>query len=237
MVARQRTVIQIAGAREGAALVATLGGQIREGRTHRRLSQDALGRLVGLSPARISGIEHGDGAGVPLGTWIALGIALRTPLAARLTKPLSPDALGPGDAAHLAMQEVILAYAAATRREGTFELPTRPADPSRSIDVCIRDERNHCLTVVEIWNDFRDLGSAGRSFKRKLAEAEALAVAIGSGRSYRVAGCWVIRPSAQNRGLIARYPHVFESLLPGSSAAWVQTLVGGTEPPGAPGLT
>ena len=81
-----------------------------------------------------------------------------------------------------------------------------------------------------------DVGAAARATNRKLAEAEQLAVAIGGDRPYRVAGCWIVRATRRNRELVARYPEVFASRFPGSSAGWVAALTRGTEPPREPGL-
>ena len=50
----------------------------------------------------------------------------------------------------------------ATGRPGTFELPTRPLDPSRSTDVGIRDDRHRCLIQAECWNTIADDMRAGR---------------------------------------------------------------------------
>ena len=138
-VVRRAAVIE--GAREAQALVATLGAAVRAARKARRWTLEALGRRVGVSRARLSQIERGDGAGTPLQTWIALGIALGRPLAAGFSKPLGEARL-PVDAGHLEMQEHLLRLARATGRPGNFELPTRPTDPARSTDVGLRDDRN-----------------------------------------------------------------------------------------------
>jgi hypothetical protein len=42
---------------------------------------------------------------------------------------------------------------------------------------------------------------------------------------------WVVRPSAANRRLLARYPEIFRSAFPGSSRAWVAALTTGAPPP------
>jgi hypothetical protein len=124
----------------------------------------------------------------------------------------------------------------------TFELATRPADPVRSADVGLRDDRRRLLVLVECWNTIGDVGAAARSSERKRAEAERLAVAIGPLRedatleSYRVRGCWVVRATARNRALVARYPEVFATRFPGSSAGWVRALTAASEPPEQPGL-
>lgn len=117
------------------------------------------------------------------------------------------------------------------RRAGyraTFELPTRPLDPSRSTDVGLRDDRSRLLILVECWNTFGDLGAAIRSTNRKRAEVAELANAVGGDRPYRVFSCWVVRDVERNRQLVARYPELFASKFTGSSMLWVRVL---TEPP------
>jgi len=88
-------------------------------------------------------------------------------------------ARAPVDAGHLAIQELLLRLARATGSDGRFELPTRPTDPARSIDVFIRDDQRRRMIVAEAWNTFGDVGAGARSFDRKLAAARDLAVAIG----------------------------------------------------------
>lgn len=113
---------------------------------------------------------------------------------------------------------------------------TRSSDPARSTDVGLRDDRRRRLTFVECWNTIGDLGAAARSSARKLAEAEAFAIASGGEHPHRVAGCWVVRATARNRDLVRRYPAVFAARFPGSSLAWVRALTHGTDPPAEPGL-
>jgi len=83
-----------------------------------------------------------------------------------------------------------------------------------------------CSSLVECWNTFSDLGAAVRSTNRKLAEAAELAFAVGGERPHRVAACWVVRDVERNRRLLARYPELFASRFPGSSALWVKALGG-----------
>jgi len=117
-----------------------------------------------------------------------------------------------------------------------FELPTRPAEPRHSADVCVRDPRPRVLIIQEAWNTFGDIGAATRSTNRKAAEAAELAVTIDDGPAYRVATVWIVRPSAANRALIGRYPEIFRSSFPGSSRSWANALRAGTSPPNEPGL-
>lgn len=212
-----------------------MGEGVRSGRKRLRLKQHELAAEVGLDATRISQIEAGRGHGVPLHTWVAMGVALERPLAISFTRPLG-ETREPVDAGHLGMQERLLALAGATGRKATFELTTRPSDPRHSIDVCVRDADHRVLIVQEAWNTFGDIGAATRSTNRKAAEAAELAAIVDDGPPYRVATVWVVRPTAANRTLISRYPQVFRSAFPGSSRAWVRALTRGSAPPVEPGL-
>ncbi|HEX7472795.1 MAG TPA: hypothetical protein VF323_06915, partial [Candidatus Limnocylindrales bacterium] len=92
------------------------------------------------------------------------------------------------------------------------------------------------LILVECWNTIGDLGAAARATSRKVAEAEELAVAAGGERPFIVRAVWVVRATAGNRALVARYPEVFAARFPGPSARWANALTAGTEPPAEPGL-
>lgn len=221
--------------RRTASVALSLGGSVRNGRRRFHLTQAALGERIAVDQTRISQIERGEGAGVPLELWVALGVALNMPLAIGFSRPLG-EMREPTDAGHLAMQERLLALARATGRRTTFELPTRPADPRRSIDVCVGDDPNRVLIINEAWNTFGDLGAAIRSTNRKAAETADLAAVVDDGPPYRVATVWVVRPTAANRALIARYPQIFRSAFPGSSRAWMRALTLGSAPPVEAGL-
>jgi hypothetical protein len=75
----------------------------------------------------------------------------------------------------------------------SFALPTRPANPSRSVDVGLRDDARRRLILLEAVNTVGDLGASVRSSSRKRAEAEALAATRRDGSGYRVFSCWVVR--------------------------------------------
>lgn len=125
----------------------------------------------------------------------------------------------------------MLGLAHATGRHGTFELPTRPLDPTRSTDVGIRDARHRVRILAECWNTFGDLGAAARGTHRKAAEAAA------TWPDDRIATVWVVRATAANRRLLARYPHILAASFPGSSRAWVRALARGDVAPSAePGI-
>jgi transcriptional regulator with XRE-family HTH domain len=235
MATLKRVHRRIVGDVEGQAIAATLGGQVAAGRKRLKISQEEFDRRVGVKASRISQIERGEGQGSPLGLWIAIGLALGRPLAVALSRPVDVDH-APADAGHLEIQEFLLRLARKAGRRATFELATRPNEPWRSTDVGVRDNRQRVLILEEAWNTFGDVGAARRATTRKVGEAEALALAIGGEGPYRVASVWVVRSSAANRALIARFPEVFASACPGSSQAWVRSLLEGTPPPSAAGL-
>jgi transcriptional regulator with XRE-family HTH domain len=212
-----------------------LGKAVRTGRRRLRLSQAELAARIGVHQSWISRIELGRGRGVPLEIWIAIGVALGQPFAAAFSRPLG-ETREPSDAGHLAMQERLLMLARETGRTAFFELPTRPTEPSRSIDVCVRDARNRVLIIEEAWNTFGDLGAAARSTARKRAEAADLAATTDNGPPYRVASVWVVRPSASNRNLLARFPGIFGVACPGPSRGWTRALTSTDAPPEEPGL-
>ena len=228
----KRTQDAIVGAREAQRLAAILGGEIRAARRRRRMTIDSLAARVGLRQARVGAIERGEGDGAPLRVWVALGLAVGRPVSIALSRDITID---PVDAGHLAIQELVMRLALANGLAATFELPTRAADPARSIDVGIRDDRRRTLIAIEIWNRLDDLGAAVRAHDRKMADGGAMAVAIAGGmQPYRVASCWIFRDTAANRRLVERFPAILSSRFPGSSLGWTRALTkGGPVPPDA----
>lgn len=199
------------------------------------MTQRALGARVGLGQARISDLGRGRGATAPMHTWIALGIAIGRPIAMSFSRDTEDEE--PRDAGHLVAQELVLGLARTHGRRADFELPTRPADPARSIDVAIRDDRARAIIIVEIWNRLTDVGAAVRATTRKVAEAEGAAVlAAHGGQPYRVATSWLLADTAANRRLVARFPEIIASRFPGSSVGWVRCLAEGRPPPAEPGI-
>jgi transcriptional regulator with XRE-family HTH domain len=231
---RRRTQPELEGDREARSIALSLGRVVRTARKRARMTQDTLGALVGLHRSRISEIERGEATGTPLVVWARLGIVLRRPISVAFSRDLEPPT--PADAGHLDGQESVLGLARRTGRPGRFELPTRPHDPTLSVDVCVRDDQDRTLILHEIWNRFDDLGRASRSSDRKVAEAAELAIGIGGGRPYRVALCWLLVDNAANRALLARYPEIFATRFPGSSRRWVEALTTGRPVPIEPGI-
>ena len=220
-------------ARRNQEQMARAGGELRASRKRRRLTQLQLGVMIGVSQSTISRMERGRGASLSVDVWQRAFLSVDRRLVLEAFRDPSQE---PADAGHLQIQELVLRLGRAAGYRTTFELPTRPADPLRSADVGLRHHAHRRLDLVECWNVIGDIGAAARSTARKLAEAEALAIASGNGQPYRVGGCWVVRATARNRQLVARYPEVFASRFPGSSIGWVRALATGTEPPAEPGL-
>ena len=137
---------------------------------------------------------------------------------------------------HLAMQELVLRAGRTAGYVARFELATRPAEPWRSTDVGLSDRRHRRLLLVECWNTVGDVGASARATERKRAEVEALAVTRWGDEPTAVGTVWVMRATARNRALVARYPEVFAARFPGSSIGWVRALLAGATPPDEPGL-
>ena len=229
---RRRTQDVLAGDLEATRAAATLGADMKHSRLRRRLTLGRLAERVGIGRSRLQELEAGRGASAPLRVWYALGIALDRPFAAGFSRDLSvpPE---PTDAGHLAAQEVVLRQSMSVGRTGFFELPTRPsARDSGSTDVGVRDDRHRVLILIEIWNRLTDLGSASRTTRRKRVEAGDLAAF----RGYRVASCWLLVDTAANRAIVRRYPALLRAEFPGSSSAWVRSLLDGALPPAEPGI-
>ena len=220
-------------ARRNQELLARLGEELRKSRRRRRWPQTTLAQRVGVVQSTVSQMERGRGGSLSIDAWQRAFLAVDRRLMLDASRDL--DA-GTTDAGHLRIQELVLQAGRRAGFSGTFELATRPADPARSADVGLRDDRRRLLVLVECWNTIGDVGAAARSTSRKLAEAAQLAVAIGGDRSHRVAGVWVIRATAANRALTSRYPEVFAVRFPGSSLAWLATLTDGAPPPQESGI-
>jgi transcriptional regulator with XRE-family HTH domain len=209
-----------------------MGGKLRSSRHRRRWTQAQLASVVGVVQSTVSDMELGRGGSLSLDVWQRAFAAVDRHLALAVDRdPLQE----PADVGHLRMQEIVLRVGRGAGH-GLFELQTRPADPSRSADVGLRDDRRRRLILVECWNTIGDVGAAVRSTERKRSEAAQLAIALGGERSYEVAACWVVRATARNRALVAQYPAVFAARFAGSSSRWAQALVAGTAPPRELGL-
>lgn len=213
--------------------LARMGTELRTSRRRRGLTQSALGNRIGVTQSTVSQVERGFGGTLSIDVWQRLFVGLGR----RLVIDAGRDPIRePVDAGHLRIQELVLRIGRAAGYQSLFELPTRPIDPSRSTDVCLRSDTMRRLLLIECWNTITDVGAASRSTNRKLADAANLAVAIGGENPHHVAGCWVVRATARNRQLLRRYPEVFAAKFPGSSEGWIRALTAGAAPPAEPGL-
>lgn len=220
-------------ARRNREQLAKAGADLREGRVRRALTQTQAGARAGIGRGVVSRIERGLGGSIAIDAWQRLALAVGRPLVIGVQRDVAGET---ADAGHLAMQELILRIGRLAGFDGRFELATRPAEPWRSIDVGLIHDRARMLLVVECWNTIGDVGAAARASTRKLAEASALAIARWGEGPTTVGLVWVVRATARNRAIVARYPEVFAARFPGSSAGWVATLTEGAPPPPQTGL-
>jgi transcriptional regulator with XRE-family HTH domain len=235
MAGTKRPAARIRGASFSSDAIAKLGREIRRSRDRRRLHQQTLADRVGISRALVAKMEAGRATGTPPEVWFALAVALDRYLKFEFARdPLHELA----DAGHADIQELVLRVAKPCGYRGGFELRTRATDPSRSIDAPLVSHQQRRLVIVECWNMFGDLGGAARSSQQKQLFGSEAAVVLGrDDEPYEVGLCWVVRDTKRNRELVARYQHIFDALLPGSSLAWVRALtVPGAPMPGRPGL-
>ena len=233
MAGRRRTQLSVEAERRNLEQLARLGADLRSARRARSLTQAALGQRAGVSRMSISRLERGRGGGLTLDAWQRAALAVGRPFVASLQRPLDGET---ADAGHLAIQELVLRLGRAAGYRGLVELPTKPSEPWRSIDVALCDEARRRLAVVECWNTIGDIGAAARTSSRKLVEASGLAAARWGQAPSEVGLVWVVRATARNRALVARYPEVFAARFPGSSLGWVRALMTGAPPPPEPGL-
>lgn len=185
-----------------------------------------------MAPSTVSTAERGGGASYTVRTWTRLARAVDVDLRAYLDQ--ASAAGQPRDIVHLRNQELVIRTAA---RGGWSARPEEPIDDatrgSRSIDVLLtrRGEAGHEIAAVEVFDWFEDVGAAARSWDRKLARVQALAIARlpppvpGSDMPLpSISGCWIVRATRRNRELVAAHGALFRARLPGSSSRWLQAL-------------
>lgn len=227
----RRTKVAVEADRRIQERKATIGGQIRDMRHRRHWTQGELGERADLSRLMVGRAERGLGP-IDAETLEHIAIAVNVPFALGFDRDLHDVT---ADAGHLAVQEIVLRHGREAGLARQFELPTKPNDPWRSIDVVLGAERDTWAICAECWNTFGDLGGAVRSSHRKLAELDALTTAAW-GVDARASLIWVVRDTARNRALLGRYPEVFAATFTGSSRDWVAALTAGAPPPPEPGL-
>jgi transcriptional regulator with XRE-family HTH domain len=208
-----------------------IGGEIRTMRERRGWTRTELARRAGIGRMVESRVERGT-TNLDVDVLQRIAVAMDRPLLVTFGRDLLE---APADAGHLAMQELVLRVGRGAGYSGTFELPTRPNEPWRSVDVGLTSATEHRMVLVECWNTFGDIGAAARSTNRKGSELHDLAVGRW-GDGAQVGIVWVVRATARNHALLLRYPEVFNTRFPSSSRAWLEALTQGTTPPDKPGL-
>jgi transcriptional regulator with XRE-family HTH domain len=227
----RRAAIAIEADRLARDQLGQIGREVRASRRRRAWTQAQLAERSGLARDVVGRIELAK-TRLDVDALQRIGLALGRRLQIRFGRDSLDE---PVDAGHLAMQELVLRLGRAAGCTGSFELPTRPAEPWRSIDVVLGCAARRFMILCECWNTIGDIGAAVRSTTRKAAELEAMA-AGRFGPDVDVGTVWVVRATARNRSLVARYPEVFASRFPGSSRQWVEALNRGPAPPKEAGL-
>ena len=80
MPTRIRTKLAVDGERRNREQLARAGGEVREGRRRKHLTQRQVGARVGLAQATISRVERGHGGGLTMDAWQRIGLAIDRPL-------------------------------------------------------------------------------------------------------------------------------------------------------------
>jgi len=228
---KRRPRLAVEAGRRVAERLARVGGEIATMRRQRSWTQAELAERAGLGRMVVNRAERGVGP-LDVDGLERLSIAFGVPINVGFARDPRVDV---ADAGHLAMQELVLRLGRRCGHTGGFELPTKPKEPWRSVDVVLAAEARHRMICVECWNTMGDIGASVRASTRKVAEVEALATGLW-GAGVATGLVWVVRATARNRYLVARYPEVFASWFRGSSQGWVAALVNGAEPPKDPGL-
>ncbi len=208
-----------------------IGAEIRTMRERRGWTRIELAERASIGRMVVGRIEGGSN-NLDIEVLQRIGLALGRPLLVTFGRDVLETTT---DAGHLAIQELVLRLGRSAGYSGTFELPSRPGESWRSVDVGLADSSRRRMLLVECWNTIGDVGAATRSTERKRTDLDGIAAGRW-GPDASVSVLWVVRATARNRALIARYPEVFAARFPGSSRAWVDCLTSGADPPAEPGL-
>src|SRR3990170_4841133 len=117
---------------------------------------DLAAEVARRNQEQFARMERGLGGHASLDTWQRVATALGRPLGVTMARDPAEE---PADAGHLKIQELILRLGRATGGGRSFELPTRPADPSRSSDAALRDDPQRTLILIECWNTIGNIGA------------------------------------------------------------------------------
>lgn len=238
----RRSRLQVAADAHADRLADTLGRSLKDGRRQLDRTQAQVAHAAGVAPSTVSQAERGHGADYTMRTWSRLSSASGSDLRAYLAR--TSAASQPRDIVHLGNQELVIRAAASGGWGARPEVAIGDAARGAwSIDVLLG--RADELAVMEIFDWFEDVGAAVRSWDRKLARTEASAIArmpppLATGRPERlprVSGCWIVRATQRNRGLLTAHGGLFRARFPGPAGTWLRALRDrGTAMPEEPGL-
>ncbi len=166
---RSRTTAALEGRRMARTVAADSRASDPSCTSAAALESKAVSRAGRASPdSALARLSRAEAQRTPTDLWCAISAALNLPLRLEFGR----DALQePTDAGHLRIQELMLRLAKQLGIARFFELPTRPIEPSMSVDVGWRDDTRRVLLLNECWNTFGSINAAVRSTHRKLAEA------------------------------------------------------------------
>lgn len=214
-------------------MLGAVGHALRESRLRRGLTQRAVAARAGVSTSTVQRVEGGRSGSITLDSIQRTALAVGRPL--RIELALDPHR-EPLDAGHLGIQELVVRLGSSGGYVALPEMLAGRVGSWRSTDVALRTDLRRWLLIVECWNTIGDVGAAYRGTSRKIADGEEYAAGRWGDDPHLVSACWVVRATARNRALVARYPALFAAKFPASSRAWVRALTEGTEPPRETGL-
>ena len=216
-------LVAVIQARQRAKEVARLGARVRQARARRGWSQHKLAVQVGITRFRIGQIERGDGAGVPLDLWHALGLVLKLPLRIEFGR----DALERTDRRRPFEDAGAHAPTGTHARHNALlrDCRTRSTDPALSVDVGWRDDARRALILNECWNTFGNINAAVRQHPPQNRRGEP-ACGHAWWRRRGICRCGVLDRSrhATKSRTDRSLPEVFATAFPASSSAWVRAL-------------
>ncbi len=214
--------------RHAAEVAHRLGAALRDARRGVHLTQSVAAGRAGISQATWSALENERDPRYTLATWDRAAFAVGTSLSAYLPNASAADL--PRDAVHLKNQELIIRTAKVGGWKALAEEPIdRDVGRSRWGDVLLHRRRpatpdEHALMEVIDW--FDDVGAPLRAWQRRLDAVERYAIARMSGDDAvpLSSGCWLVRATRRNRGLVADHANLFRTHFPGSGRAWLAAL-------------
>lgn len=240
---KRRTDVQVEADASAKAVAKVLGSALKDARAAVARSQRAAGEIAGMAHSTVAEAEKGEADDFTLRTWARLAAGAGVTFHAYLKHASAADQ--PRDAVHLKAQELLLRTAAPGGWGGAAELAIDDAARgSRSVDVALTrtTATGPEVAVLEVVDWLDDVGAALRDWTRRLARVDRLATARLTREIDdvsvlpRVSGCWVLRATVRNRGLVRDHGMVFRSRFPASGALWLRALRGGAPMPAASAL-